>query len=170
MTDPTTENEALRERVRQLEYENQRLRRRGRRQSVRKRSTTMWGGWPLYDIATGPDLEHGELRGHARGIIAVGDVATGVVAIGGIARGIFALGGLAFGIISLGGLCVGLLFGVGGVVVGGVAIGGVAIGGWTLGGVAVGLFPHGGAAVKVGLLNSARKVAAAALGFRRPFA
>ena len=49
---------------------------------VRRRSKLTLFGLPLYDIATGPDPEKGERRGHARGIIAVGDFATGVLAIG----------------------------------------------------------------------------------------
>lgn len=158
MTNPAAENDALRDRVQQLERENARLRRRARKPPIRKRSKTIWGSWPLYDIALGPDLARGELRGHARGIIAIGDVATGVVALGGIARGVVVLGGLAFGVVSLGGVCVGLLCGVGGVVLGGVAIGGVAIGGWTLGGVSVGILPHGGATIKIGLAKVARQV------------
>jgi hypothetical protein len=65
----------------------------------------------------GPDLERGEMRGHAKGIIAIGDIATGVVALAGVARGGLAIGGLAVGLISLGGLSIGAL-----------ALGGLAIG------------------------------------------
>ncbi len=58
----------------------------------------------------GPDPEKGELRGHARGIIAIGDFATGVLAVGGLARGIVAMGGLALGaLVGVGGVCVGAL-------------------------------------------------------------
>ena len=62
---------------------------------VRKRSSKVICGLPLYDIALGPDLQKGEVRGHARGIIAIGDVATGWLAVGGAARGIVAIGGAA---------------------------------------------------------------------------
>ena len=62
---------------------------------------------PLYSIAMGPDPARGELRGHARGVIAIGDLATGVVALGGIARGLVAIGGLALGGDALGWVAVG---------------------------------------------------------------
>ena len=57
---------------------------------------------PLISIAVGADWSRAERNGHARGIIAIGDIATGVIAIGGIARGLFSLGGIAIGIIALG--------------------------------------------------------------------
>ena len=34
------------------------------------------------EVATGPDEERGESRGHATAIVAIGDVATGVLAMG----------------------------------------------------------------------------------------
>jgi hypothetical protein len=49
----------------------------------RKRSGTVLFGLPLYDIAVGANPEAGEARGHARGIVAIGDIATGWLAIGG---------------------------------------------------------------------------------------
>ncbi len=64
-----------------------------RARSVRKRSEATILGMPLYDIAMGPNFETGEIRGHARGFIAVGDIATGVLAMGGVARGVVAFGG-----------------------------------------------------------------------------
>jgi len=113
---------------------------------VRKRSDRYFLGLPLYDIALGPDPEKGELRGHARGIIAIGDIATGGLALGGVARGFIALGGVALGLVlGVGGLSTGLLA-VGGLAVGGIAIGGGAIGGIAIGGGAVGYYAVGGAA------------------------
>ncbi len=50
---------------------------------IRKTSSIKIFGLPLYDIAMGPDPERGTMRGHARGIIAIGDTARGVFAIGG---------------------------------------------------------------------------------------
>ena len=52
------------------------------------------------------------MRGHARAIIAIGDLATGVIATGRISHGLIAigalsLGGLTMGYISAGGLAVG---------------------------------------------------------------
>ena len=114
---------------------------------IRKRSkTTLWG-LPLVSVAMGPDPEHGELRGHARGIIAIGDIATGVVAVGGLARGVIAIGGLAVGVFALGGCALSLLLAMGGLAVGVVAMGGAAIGGIAVGGGAVGVVATGGLAV-----------------------
>ena len=96
--------------------------------AVRKRADWGIGDLPFYDIALGPDLQKGELRGHARGIVAIGDIATGFLALGGWARGIVALGGLATGLFSVGGLSVGVLAAVGGLAIGGVAFGGGAAG------------------------------------------
>jgi hypothetical protein len=114
---------------------------------IRKRSAVALGALPLYDIALGPDPERGELRGHARGVVAVGDIATGIIAIGGLSRGVFAVGGLAAGLFSLGGLSVGVLLAVGGLAIGGLAIGGAAIGGIATGGGAAGYYACGGGAV-----------------------
>lgn len=80
---------------------------------VRRKSTTMIAGLPLWAIASGPDPASGEMRGHAKAIIAIGDIATGVLAIGGFARGVIALGGLATGVISAGGFAIGLALAVG---------------------------------------------------------
>lgn len=85
--------------------------------AVRRRSAYEFLGLPLYDIAVGPDLAHGEMRGHARGVVAIGDMATGIIAIGGLARGMVAIGGLAMGMVAIGGLAIGA-----------VALGGAAIG------------------------------------------
>src|SRR3974390_1757784 len=55
-------------------------------QSVRRQSSTVLFGLPLWAVAFGPDPSRGEIRGHARGIFAFGDMATGFVAMGGPAR------------------------------------------------------------------------------------
>src|SRR5689334_5816000 len=73
-------------------------------------------GVPLVHVAVGP--KNGELRGKARGIIAIGDEAMGAIAIGGMARGIVAVGGLAIGVFSVGGGAVGLLSAMGGGAIG----------------------------------------------------
>ena len=62
---------------------------------IRRESPRKFFGLPLWAIAIGPDWERGEMRGHARGIFALGDMATGWFAFGGLARGFFAFGGLA---------------------------------------------------------------------------
>ena len=116
------------------------------RRGVRKRSTKYIWGLPLFDIALGPDPDQDQVRGHARGIIAIGDIATGVLAMGGVARGFIALGGLALGVIALGGCSIGILLGIGGLGVGALAIGGLAIGLVAFGGGAIGLVAVGGGA------------------------
>ena len=54
---------------------------------IRRRSAKQYFGLPLVDIALGPDPDRGEVRGHARGIVAIGDVANGLIAVGGVACG-----------------------------------------------------------------------------------
>ena len=70
---------------------------------IRKRADWGIGDIPFYDIAFGADPERGELRGHAKGIIAIGDFATGVLALGGAAVGGAAIGGGALGYYACGG-------------------------------------------------------------------
>jgi hypothetical protein len=113
---------------------------------VRRRSASTFAGLPLFDIAWGPDPQRGEIRGHAKGLIAIGDFATGVLALGGVVRGIVAIGGLAFGVLTLGGLSVGV-GAIGGLAIGGLAFGGGAIGGAAIGGGAVGYYACGGGVV-----------------------
>jgi hypothetical protein len=112
---------------------------------VRRRSDYEYLGLPLWAVAIGPDPAQGELRGHARGILAVGDIATGVIALGGLARGGIAVGGLAVGVVAIGGLALGAL-GLGGLAIGLLAIGGAAIGWAAVGGAAAGVYAAGGAA------------------------
>jgi hypothetical protein len=105
---------------------------------VRYQSALRLAGLPLWSIAIGPDLANGEVRGHAKGILAFGDMATGVFAAGGLARGVVAFGGLAIGLASFGGLGLGLIVALGGGAAGAVAIGGGAAGHYAMGGGAVG--------------------------------
>lgn len=115
---------------------------------VRRRATQELFGLPLYMVALGPDLERGELRGHAKAIIAIGDLATGVIAVGGWARGLVAIGGLATGVVGIGGLAVGLAGAFGGLALSlFIAMGGGAVGTVAIGGGAVGQYALGGAAV-----------------------
>ena len=116
---------------------------------IRRRSHIYVYGIPLYDIAFGPSLATGEPRGHAKGIFALGDIATGVLAVGGVARGIIAIGGVAIGIFSLGGMAIGLAMAVGGAVLGSVVFGGLACGLVAIGGCAVGYYALGGVALGV---------------------
>ncbi len=137
--------EDLERRVEELEAEVARLR-GGRRPAVRYRSSLGVGDIPLLAVAVGPDLSRGEVRGHARGIIAIGDMATGLIAVGGLARGAVAIGGLALGGLSFGGLSIGVLMAVGGLAIGSVAFGGGAVGGVAVGGGAFGYYACGGGA------------------------
>jgi hypothetical protein len=150
------DREELERRVANLETEVARLRGQAYR-GVRKRSSVEVAGLPLWAIATGPDFERGEIRGHAKALIAIGDVATGVVAIGGLARGLVALGGLAVGFVSLGGLAIGLLLALGGGAIGGLALGGGAAGGVAVGGGATGYYACGGGAAGHAVLTPARR-------------
>ena len=87
-------------------------------------------GLPLVHINLGP----GKRR--ARGVLAVGNVATGLVSVGFVARGGLSLGILSLGVLSIGPLAVGLL-----------AVGALALGVASVGAVAIGLFAVGGCAV-----------------------
>ena len=138
------EVDALRKEVAELREKLAALQKCTPCRGVRKRSAETLFGLPLYDIAFGPDPEKGEMRGHARGIIAIGDIATGWLAIGCVARRIVALGGLALGAISIGGCSIGLLLSLGGLAIGGLAVGGAAVGYVAVGGAAVGYYACGG--------------------------
>ncbi len=124
---------------------------------IRRQSSSSIGGWPWYAIAIGPDWPSGEMRGHARGIVAIGDLATGLLAIGGVARGLIAFGGLAIGGICFGGCSLAVLLAVGGLAVGGVALGGAAIGLVAAGGLAVGYYACGGNAVGEYIFSATRQ-------------
>ena len=61
----------------------------------RYRSRATLFGWPVLDVALGP--KDGELRGHAKGIIAIGGMASGGGAVGFLAAGGGAVGAVAQG-------------------------------------------------------------------------
>jgi hypothetical protein len=135
---------------------------------VRKRSSFEFLGLPLWSVATGPDPTRNEIRGHAKGVIAIGDIATGFIALGGWARGVFALGGLATGVFSFGGVAVGLLFALGGgAVSGGLAMGGGAVGTVAIGGGAIGHYAAGGGAQGTHVISPARTDPEAVAFFER---
>lgn len=134
---------------------------------IRKRASWGIGDFPIYDIALGPDFSRGEIRGHARGIVAIGDLATGVIALGGLSRGVVAIGGLAAGLITIGGLSVGVLVAAGGLVIGSLALGGVAVGGVAIGGGAVGYYACGGASTGVHASSGVHEDVEASEFFRR---
>jgi len=129
--------------------------RRGIR-GIRNRAQWEIANLPFYDIALGPDFAKGEMRGHAKGFIAIGDLATGVIAIGGFARGVLAFGGVAFGLVSFGGLSLGVLAAAGGLAIGSIAMGGAAVGGIAIGGGAAGYYACGGAAAGEHVVSATR--------------
>ena len=55
---------------------------------------------PLVAIAWGPDEANDEELGHARGFVAIGQVATGIVAIGLVSYGVVSIGLISLGILS----------------------------------------------------------------------
>lgn len=100
--------------------------------AVRKQSSRTIMGMPLWSIAYGADPEKGEVRGHAHGFFAFGEIATGVVAIGAIAVGVVAVAPVSLGVVAFGA-----------VAMGGVTFGGVSMGLLSYGGVALGVFAYG---------------------------
>lgn len=124
--------------------------------SIRYTSRLRLFGWPLVAIAQGVDFSRNEQRGHARGIIALGDIATGIIAIGGVARGLIAVGGVAVGLVT-----------VAGVGLGAFVIAGVALAQTAFGGVAIGQYAKGGAAIGTHVVSSERVDDSAAEWFSR---
>lgn len=122
-------------------------------------------GLPLVHINCGYGLRW------ARGILAVGNVATGLVALGGVAAGLLSLGGVALGLLlALGGVALGAIA-IGAVAAGLLAWGGVALGWLSVGGVVKGVYAMGGVAAgsKVamgGLASAPLAIGAAAEGAR----
>jgi hypothetical protein len=115
-----------------------------RRRAIEYRSEQVWGDLPVVHVSVGGRRADGRYRpGRARGIVALGDVATGLVAIGGVAVGLFSVGGVAVGLVAVGAVAIGL-----------VAVGAVSIGLFAAGAVAIGLTAVG--AVTAGLVVGPR--------------
>ena len=83
----------------------------------------------------------------AKGIIAIGNIATGLISIGFISCGLISLGTVAIGLFSLACLSLGLFLSLGNISIGALAIGGIAIGLVSFGGVSIGLYSIGGCAI-----------------------
>lgn len=149
-----SDRDSLMRRIDELEGRISALQRASGRGGMRRRSDHRLYGWPLWEIALGPDPETGETRGHARAIVAVGDLATGVLAIGGLARGLVAIGGLALGVVSLAGVSIGLLAALGGMAAGSLALGGAAFGYVAVGGLAAGFYACGGLALGTHVISA----------------
>jgi hypothetical protein len=137
----------------------------GKKNSIRWESESRFMGKPIVAIAWGPSESLGEQMGHAKGIIAIGQIATGIISIGFISNGIISFGLVGIGIVSFTwfvGLGVvafsGLAFGVvafGGAAIGLIAFGGMAIGYVAIGGFSVGVYSVGGFAVGKYIISSA---------------
>lgn len=97
-------------------------------------------GMPLVHINLGYGMYH------ARGILAIGNIATGLIAIGAVSAGLISLGAVSLGLLTLAALSVGILS-IGAIAVGLFAIGGFAVGYLALGGLAVGTYSIGGCAL-----------------------
>ena len=125
--------------------------------SIRWQSERKLFGKPLVNIAWGPDASKGEKFGHAKGIIAIGQMASGIIAIGVLSYGIISIGMVSLGLVSFSVLvCFGFLsfssFAIGLVAFGGAAIGIVALGGMAIGyvaigGLSIGVYAIGGFAI-----------------------
>jgi hypothetical protein len=155
----------LERRVDELQQEVTQL--RGLRpRGIRYTSAASLAGLPLVSVALGPDLAKGEWRGHARGVVAIGDIASGGLAIGGLAIGGVSLGGLSIGLVSLGGLALGLALAIGGAAVGATAAGGAAVGRVAIGGGALGEYACGGGAFGAHVIDARRRDPEAVRFFR----
>jgi len=94
-------------------------------------------GLPLVHINVGRGVKK------AKGIIAIGNIATGVISIGLIAKGGVAIGLLSIGLFAIGTLSLGLLLALGAISIGTISIGAIAIGILTLGAISIGMFSVG---------------------------
>ncbi len=97
-------------------------------------------GLPLIHINMGYGLYR------AKGIIAIGNIATGIIALGIVSLGLISLGAVAFGVLALAGLALGVLS-LGALSIGVFAVGGIAIGYLAVGGLAAGIYSIGGCAI-----------------------
>lgn len=112
------------------------------------KSTRTFRGLPLIHINLGSGrlFVPGGIR-RAKGVIAIGNIATGIFAFGALSSGIISIGGVSAGLLSIGGFALGLLLALGGLSIGTVSFGGLAIGILSVGGCAVGVYALGGAAI-----------------------
>lgn len=98
-------------------------------------------GLPLVHINIGRGLKK------AKGIVAIGNIATGVVSIGMFARGLLSFGVLSLGLLSFGAFSAGLLLAVGAIALGVVSAGAVALGVFTFGALSIGMFSFGACSI-----------------------
>ncbi|MCM1130582.1 MAG: helix-turn-helix domain-containing protein [Roseburia sp.] len=98
-------------------------------------------GLPLVHIHFGVGVYY------AKGIIAIGNIATGVISIGLLSVGVFTFGLLGLGLITWACFSLGLLMSLGAISIGALAFGGVAIGLFSFGGLSIGLYSFGGCSI-----------------------
>lgn len=92
----------------------------------------------------GIPLVHVNLKGAAKGIIAVGPAAKGVIAVGLAALGVVSVGVAALGVLAIGGFIALGLIANGALSIGILSLGGVSLGVFSMGGVSAGWFSFGG--------------------------
>jgi len=102
-----------------------------------KSKTTLWG-LPLVHINIGRRFNK-----RAKGIIAIGNIATGFISIGLISLGFLAIAPLSIGFFSIGLLAIALLISLGPLSVGTFAIGSLSLGFASLGALAIGKYAVG---------------------------
>jgi len=103
-------------------------------------------GMPLVHVHIGFGLKK------AKGIIAIGNIATGFISLGLLSTGFLSFGILGLGLLSFSVFALGLLLAVGSVSLGLISIGAVALGFFTVGAVSVGAY-------SIGAVASASRVA-----------
>jgi hypothetical protein len=73
------------------------------------RSEQTWRGVPIVHIEFGTRAGGRYRPARARGVVAIGDIATGVVAVGPVAIGVVAVGPVAAGLVTVGAVAAGLV-------------------------------------------------------------
>lgn len=124
------------------------------------KSRRTFRGLPLVHINIGRGIFK------AKGVLAVGTIASGLISIGLVCTGLISLGMLSLGLISFGAISLGLLLSVGGISVGALAIGGLAIGILAIGGCAIGMYSMGGCAIAAKIAAGGYAQAPIAIGDR----
>lgn len=102
------------------------------------KSAKTWQGVPLVHI---------NLKGKAKGVVAVGLIAKGFVSVGLLSIGLLSVGVLALGLIAIGGALAAGGFATAAVAAGVVACGGVSVGVFSFGGASFGWLSVGGASI-----------------------
>lgn len=105
------------------------------------KSRITWFGLPLIHVHVGRGFKK------AKGIIAVGNIATGILSVGLLANGLISLGLISIGLVGIGSISIGLLFSLAAVSIGTFSIGAVAIGIFSLGALSIGMYSVGACAI-----------------------